>query len=159
MAYARRILAMKTGADACQASAAAMRFRASVAARGVCLMGMACAREAFAESRRSTSAKYAAAFFSDIPATYEAISASTIIMTGDCTAGSHGGGRSYSIDTGTANPSPGYSSLSGGEFHGKAGARKINKCESRSAWVRQLVACYDTAPVSCALFASSERSV
>jgi len=143
MAYARRILAIKTGADACQASAAAMRFRASIAARGVCLIGMACARAAFAESRRSTSAKYAAAFFSDIPATYEAISASMIIMTGDCTAGSHGGGRSNSCTEDTVTPPSGtYWPLEGGCNHDTCGLRKT---------------IYGMQPASCAPVASYVR--
>lgn len=154
MAYPRRILAMKTGADACQASAAAMRLRASAADRGVCLIGMACARAAFAESRRSTSAKYDAAFFSDIPATYDAISASTIIMTGDCTVASHVGGRSYS-NTGTAFlPPKNISSLFGQGFHSKAGNRKVYRSVNHSPALRHSVAPNGSQPVSCAPVAS-----
>lgn len=150
MAYPRRMLAMKSGADARQASAAAIWFRASAAARGDCLIGIACARAAFAESLRSTSRKYDTAFFSEIIATCDAIKASIINIIEDVTSASHGGGRSNGSVLGTVVSPQGIRPSQGGAFHGQAGRGKVYVGVNQAEGVRHSV----TLPANCAPVAS-----
>jgi len=140
MAYPRLTLALNTGRDARQASMASIRDCRSAADRGVCRIGVTDTSWTCADTRRSTSAKNASPFFSEIMATCAPTMASSKIINGDGTVLSHGGGRSNSCTEDTVTPPSGtYWSLEGGCNHDTCGVRKT---------------IYGSQPASCAPVAS-----